>query len=201
MTKIKKVEIKKRGPRGPLYTMCSPVEDMGAIRPLLLGMLKRLYDEGLYGLSANQCGETKQLFITDVPGDHIRVFINPVVTIVDYDMDEYEECCASYDRKRKRERHAHVIVDAINAKGERFVLDTSSPTYPDETGRRLAAQIQHEMEHLFGLDVRDEPDGTPERTALSDLLEQPERRALAPENSAAARAADLLGDYISSLFR
>lgn len=191
MTKVKKIEVKKRGPRSPLYSVCTPVDSVFEIRPLLLAMLRRVYLEGLDGLAANQCGEAKQLFITDVPGDHIRVFINPIVTIIDYDMEEQEEVCASYDRKRTRLRHAHVIVDALNSKGERFVLDTSNHTYPNEAGRRLAARIQHEMEHLLGLDVREEPDVSAEQTALADLLSQPERRPqLEPPD-------DSLSDYIS----
>lgn len=177
MRKLEKLEIKKRGPRGPLYSLCSPVGDIEEIRPLVLAMLKRVYDEGLEGLAANQCGVNKQVFVTDVIGDYIRVFINPIVTIVDHDMDEYHEICASYDKARTRFRHGHVIVDATNFKGQRFILDTSSPQYPDETGRRLAARIQHEMEHMFGLDIRDEPDVSAGETSLSDLLVVPERRA------------------------
>lgn len=177
MTKLKKLQIKKRGPRGPLLSMCSPIDDIGAIWPTLLAMIKHVYENRLDGLSANQCGLNKQLFITDVPGDHIRIFINPIVTLVDFDMDEHDECCASYDKPRVRYRHAHVIVDALNSRGERFVLDTSSPTYPEEVGRRLAARIQHEMEHMFGLDVREEPDVSADQTALADLLVKPARAA------------------------
>jgi peptide deformylase len=176
MRKLQKIEIKKRGPRVALYSLCSPVHNNAEVHDLVLAMIHQLRDEGLDGLSANECGVNKQLFITDVPGDHIRIFINPVVTVVDHDMDEHLEVCASYDKARMRFRHNHVIVDATNFKGERFLVDTSSPVYPEDVGRRLAARIQHEMEHMFGMDIRDEPDVAAGQTALVDLLITPERR-------------------------
>lgn len=176
MRKLKKIEIKKRGPRRPLYSLCTPVRHTDEVHDLVLSMIWRLRDEGLEGLSANECGEAKQLFITNVNGDGIRIYINPAVTIIDHDMDEHKEICASYDKARTRFRHGHVIVEATNFKGQRFVLDTSNPVYPDDVGRRLAARIQHEMEHMFGMDIRDEPDLAAGQTALADLLIVPERR-------------------------
>lgn len=176
MSKLKRIEIKKRGPRRGLYSLCTPVRDRDEVHDLVIAMIQRLRHEGLDGLSANQCGENKQLFITDVDGDGIRIYMNPVVTIIDHDMDEHLEICASYDKARTRFRHGHVIVEATSFKGQQFFIDTSSSIYPDAVGRRLSARIQHEMEHLFGMDIRDEPDVAAGDTCLSDLLITPHKR-------------------------
>lgn len=192
MRKIPKLEAKKRGDRSLLYTLCSPVDDIEEVYPFVMAMIKYVIDHKLDGLAANQVGLAKQIFVTDVPGDHIRVFINPIVTITDHDMEPHEESCCSYMKGRTRYRHAHVIVDHLNLKGERLILDSASPVYPEEVMVRLAARVQHEMEHLLGLEVRQEPDLAAEQTALCDLLLSPQRVPSYDELDA-----DLLGDYIS----
>ncbi len=194
MRKIPKIQAKKRGDRGPLLTLCSPVDDIEEVYPFVMAMIKYVIDHKLDGLAANQVGLAKQIFVTDVPGDHIRVFINPIVTITDHDMEACEESCCSYTKERTRYRHAHIIVDHLNLKGERLILDSTSPAYPEAVMRVLAARVQHEMEHLLGLDVRVEPDLAAEQTALSDLLLSPQR---VPSSELAP--ADLIADYISQI--
>ena len=170
--------------------MCEPVEDIQEFRPVILGMVHYLYKHKLEGLSANECGYDKQVIVTNVPGDFIRILINPQMLILDYDMELVEERCASYTHPIKRHRHAHVLVDALNLKGERVVMDTSAKTY-GVTGPKIAARLQHEMEHMLGLDVTSDPDLSVEQTSLADLLAPFEYRD---------QPAALLDDYIVEKF-
>jgi peptide deformylase len=98
------------------------------------------------------------VFVTDVLGDGLRVYINPILTITDYDQAEVEECCHSYPRTdATRLRHKHIILDYLTFSGKSEILDTMDGKYSVDVARRLAVRIQHEMEHLYGLSVRDEP--------------------------------------------
>jgi len=165
-----KLKAKKREPNGSLLSLCSPIESIEEIRPFLVSLARMVVRDKLEGLSANQVGVAKQVFITDVPGDCIRFFINPIVTIVDHEQSPIHESCASRRITVERYRHAHVFIDALNMKGQRFIIDTSSPVIPADVGLRLSARIQHEMEHMLGICTKTEPDVSSEQMALADWL-------------------------------
>ena len=156
-----KLTIRKRAPYGALLVPCEPVYDIPEARPWIVALASVLYANKLEGLSANQCGLPYRAFLTDVRGDGIRIFINPQITITDYDQEEIVEHCSSYRAGTVRQRHAHVIIEAQNFSGEHFFLDTANlylnPVRNKKAGWRLSAAIQHEMEHIDGLDVRVEP--------------------------------------------
>jgi peptide deformylase len=169
------LSIRARAPYKHLLKKCEPVQDLEAAKPYIVDMVRLLVANKLEGLSANQCDWPYMVFVTNVKGDMgPRVFINPQVTVVDYDEEVYIERCASYPRNKKgvpRWRHAHVIVDAINYKNESFILDTTDPMYPDSVARRLSATIQHELEHLYGVDVRTT---SSQMTSLDERLSLPQ---------------------------
>lgn len=163
-----KLHIRKRAPFGALLVPCEPVIDIPAARPWIVALASLVYKHKLEGLSANQCGLPYRAFLTDVRGDGFRFFINPQITITDYDQEEIVEHCSSYRAGTPRLRHAHLIIEAQNFSGEHFFLDTSDMYLDKErnkkAGWRLSAAIQHEMEHLDGLDVRvEQPVSLPQR--------------------------------------
>lgn len=154
-----KLSVKKRGANAPLALSSVEIsdEDWNQYRPVVLELLRIMLREKLESLSAPQVGYNIRAFVTYVKGDWIRVFINPDVEILDYDQSLIEESCASYPRKNaQRWRHRALVVHALNLKNERFIIDTSAEMY-HRVAFRLAAVIQHEMEHLAGIDVRQEP--------------------------------------------
>lgn len=171
MPRKRRVYIRKREPNGSLLTMCRPIQDVKAAQPFVVELVRQLLHNKLEGLSANQLGVSSQVFVTNVIGDGIRIFCNPILYIDDYDQEEIVEECASRRITKERLRHQHVMVDALNFKGDRFVLRTLDYSHKPDVAFRLSARIQHEMEHMYGLCTRTEP--SPEQTALADLLEQP----------------------------
>jgi peptide deformylase len=154
MTKLK---IRKRGPYGPLLLPCDNVESIKDARPWIVSLCNLVYTNKLEGLAANQCGINKRVFITDVRGDGFRIFINPTVTITDYDEIEVVEHCSSYRSSHTRNRHTHLIIEAQNFCGDNIILDTGALTNA-AAGRRLSAAVQHEMEHLAGWNVTIDPE-------------------------------------------
>jgi peptide deformylase len=145
----------KRAPYKGLLKVCKPVVDIPQAHDWMVQMSRIVHRDKLEGLSANQIGINKQAFVTNVRGDGMRFYINPTLTITDYDMIGYNEQCASYPRNHKRrQRYTHVIVDFFNWGGERVVVDTMHQKYRPDVALRLSARIQHEMEHVNGINVR-----------------------------------------------
>jgi peptide deformylase len=170
---MKPLHITQRAPYGGLLSICSPVQDLKKEQPWIVQLVRIVIHDELEGLSANQAGINKQVFVTNVRGDGIRVYVNPILTIIDFDQIEYEEFCKSYPRTDvPRTRHSHIMIDYLNFSGEPDVIDTTDPKYARDVGLRLSARIQHEMEHMYGLSVREDPlDGE----GLEELTSQPIR--------------------------
>jgi len=95
------------------------------------------------GLAAVQVGELIRLFVTLVPRDTPRVFINPDILETSIEEVPYEEGCLSIPGLNADvKRPASVRVQAWNQKGRPFALDAEG---------LLARVIQHEMDHLNGI--------------------------------------------------
>ena len=161
-----KLRLKKREPNGPLRELCIAVPEgkdekhlwTNADRAIMLEMARHMLKDKLHGLSANQLGVNIRMFATNVPGDIVRVFVNPEVDITDYDQSTSAEACGSYVTPvAYRLRHRHLIIAAKSLGGLSFFLDTADPKFSDEVSELLSYRIQHEMEHLDGLNARAEP--------------------------------------------
>ena len=95
------------------------------------------------GLAAPQIGIPLRLFVTDVPGDKPRIFINPIITVFSGEMDTKNEGCLSLPGVNEMvKRSSRIKVTATDLKGREFVL---------ECGGMLARCIQHEYDHLDGI--------------------------------------------------
>jgi len=95
------------------------------------------------GLAAVQVGELLRLFVTKIPGDSVRVFINPDILETSIEQVTMEEGCLSIPGLYSDViRPASVRIQAWNEKGRPFTL--SAEDY-------LARVIQHEFDHLNGI--------------------------------------------------
>ncbi|MGA2613955.1 MAG: peptide deformylase [Spirochaetia bacterium] len=113
------------------------------IRTLVNGMFEAVERGKGVGLAAVQVGELLRLFITKVPGDDPRVFINPDILETSIEQVTMEEGCLSIPGLYTDViRPKSVRVQAWNEKGRPFTL--SAEDY-------LARVIQHEFDHLNGV--------------------------------------------------
>ena len=171
MTKQKYKAIKK-GASSALSFVCKPMEYKGSVkapwsaedRELVVQLVRHMRRAGAISMSANQIGGEFQVCCTNVPGDYIRIFVNPELDIVDYDEELVDEACASFPRSTaQRYRHRNVIVSARTFDGNPIYLDTSDTMFPEHVSRLLSYRLQHEVEHLRGVNVREDvqmvPDG------------------------------------------
>jgi peptide deformylase len=115
----------------------------GEIQTLTEQMFETMYAKKGIGLAAVQVGKLIRLFITHVPNDGPRVFINPEVVETSVDQGTYEEGCLSIpDLNADVTRPAGVRVQAWNLKARPFSMDADD---------LLARVIQHELDHLNGV--------------------------------------------------
>jgi peptide deformylase len=115
----------------------------GEITSLIEQMFETMYANKGIGLAAVQVGKLIRLFITHVPKDTPRVFINPEVMETSVDLGSFEEGCLSVpDVNAEVVRPMQVKVQAWNVKGRPFSMDADD---------LLARVIQHEFDHLNGV--------------------------------------------------
>jgi peptide deformylase len=113
------------------------------VRDLIAEMTETMEKGKGVGLAAVQVGELFRLFVTKVPGDSVRVFINPDILETSIEQVTMEEGCLSIPGLYTDvTRPASVRVQAWNEKGRPFTL--SAEEY-------LARVIQHEFDHLNGI--------------------------------------------------
>jgi peptide deformylase len=95
------------------------------------------------GLASVQLGNLKRIFISLVPKDKPRIFINPEIIETSIDEEAYEEGCLSIPGiNADVTRSSKVVVQAFDEKGKPFTIRAEG---------LLARVIQHEVDHLNGL--------------------------------------------------
>lgn len=95
------------------------------------------------GLAGPQVGQSKQIFVCQVPNDDPRVFINPQLLYTSQEQVPYEEGCLSIPGVYSDViRPAAITVQAISTSGKPFRVDAEGI---------LARVMQHEMDHLKGV--------------------------------------------------
>jgi peptide deformylase len=115
----------------------------GEIDSLIEQMFETMYANKGIGLAAVQVGKLIRLFITHVPKDAPRVFVNPEMIETSVDLGSFEEGCLSIPEVNADViRPMQVKVQAWNVKGRPFSLDADD---------MLARVIQHEFDHLNGV--------------------------------------------------
>jgi peptide deformylase len=126
-----------------LYKQSALVSDFDqGIRDFSQAMFEVMYREKGIGLAAVQVGQLIRLFITHVPQDIPRVFINPEITETSLAEAEYEEGCLSIPGVNADViRPLSIKVQGWDEKGKVFSLSADG---------LLARTIQHELDHLNG---------------------------------------------------
>ncbi len=113
------------------------------IADLSSAMIETMYAGKGIGLAGPQVGEGLRLFVSHVPEDKPRVFINPEIIATSQEQLLYEEGCLSIPGVYADiERSAYVTVQAWDEKGKPFTLDADGV---------LARVILHEFDHLNGI--------------------------------------------------
>ncbi|MEH6515634.1 MAG: peptide deformylase [Halioglobus sp.] len=128
-----------------LRTKARPVSTVSdKTRSLIDDMFETMYQAPGIGLAATQVDIHERLLVIDVSEDHSepRVFINPMVKILDPELGEYDEGCLSvpgfYETVNRPQR---IEVTALDRNGEEFT---------EELDGLLAICLQHEIDHLEG---------------------------------------------------
>lgn len=138
-------------PDPTLAKVSEPVAEINdEVRALAQDLLDTLTTVGGVGIAAPQIGVLKRVVIIDVsqekndpdlPQD-FRVFINPVVTVLDPKGHEENEGCLSVPELRaKVKRPRRVALDALDLDGK--------PVHIEGEGY-YGACMQHETDHLDG---------------------------------------------------
>lgn len=116
------------------------------LKELAADMLEHMSACGGVGLAAPQIGLDIRLIVVDVKKNNVpdpRVMINPVITKRSNATIKFLEGCLSMPGVVKPvDRSAVITVSYQNADGERF---------EEELTGRLAACVQHEIDHLDGI--------------------------------------------------
>lgn len=138
-------------PDPTLAKISEPVAEINDdIRALAQDLLDTLTTVGGVGIAAPQIGVLKRVVVIDVsqekndpdlPQD-FRVFVNPVVTVLDSKGHEENEGCLSVpDLRAKVKRPRRVALDALDLDGK--------PVHIEGEGY-YGACMQHETDHLDG---------------------------------------------------
>ena len=123
-------------------------DEVKEIKTLIQNMFLTMYHYGGVGLSANQVGVTKRVFVMDTSnsGQKRRAFVNP--QILDAVGEErYKEGCLSFPNVFAFvKRAAKITVRAWDEEGKEFQLDLTGID---------AVCFQHELDHLDGVTFYD----------------------------------------------
>jgi len=115
----------------------------GDIQTLVSEMFEAMDMGKGVGLAGVQVGKLLRLFITRVPNDAPRVFINPDILETSIEMEPFEEGCLSIPGIYTDViRPSSVRVQAWNLKSRPFTISVDG---------YLARVIQHEFDHLNGI--------------------------------------------------
>jgi peptide deformylase len=128
-----------------LRTEAKPVARVtDATRALIDDMLETMYAAPGIGLAATQVNVHQRLLVMDVSEDHDspRVFINPEISVLDPELDEYDEGCLSVPGFYEAvSRPQQVEVTALDRDGKAFKRELNG---------LAAVCLQHEIDHLNG---------------------------------------------------
>lgn len=131
------------------------------VKRVVSDLVDTMHENGLIGMAAQQIGENWKIFVTEPretenrpadQADELRVYINP--TIIESSKDEsiiYEGCGSVLNGtlfgpvKRPKE----ITIEALDLKGKRFRLVSDGI---------LARVIQHEYDHLQGIEFTEKID-------------------------------------------
>lgn len=137
-------------PHPSLKIICEPVTEItDEIKALIQNMYITMYNREGVGLSANQVGENKRIFVMDTSksGDRRRVFINPRIINHGPEIQRWKEGCLSFPNIFAFvKRMTRISVSALDEEGKSFELGLEGLD---------AICFQHELDHLNGITFYD----------------------------------------------
>lgn len=129
-----------------LRKKCKEVEIINdKILTLLKDMAETMYKADGVGLAAPQVGILKRIVVIDA-GDGLIELINPKIVEKSGQQVRIEGCLSVPGVYAELERPAKVVVEALNAKGEKIRV---------EGQELLATALCHELDHLDGVLFKD----------------------------------------------
>jgi len=137
-------------PEPVLLSVAKPVADDGfanGLKAFVEDMFTTMADAGGVGLAAPQVGESKRLFVMDIPeGDETEavraVLVNPEILHVEGEQTGDEGCLSFPGIFQPVKREMRVVARAFDVEGKEFEIDATG----------LAARcILHETDHLDGI--------------------------------------------------
>lgn len=138
-----------------LFIKARTVTDIEAIRHYIPEMISICKREEALGLSANQVGLPYAIFVTVLPRDWPRIYINPTLKPFGKLITVQEGCLSNPGTLVTRKRFANAILLAENLKDEQVRMVSNQGYYQHLKIGQLAANVwQHEYEHLKGIDTR-----------------------------------------------
>jgi len=124
-----------------------PVQKIDSEKTLLIidKLEKIILKRKLYSLSAPQIGESKRIFCTKIPKDHLRVFINPEIIRTSSKKVNVKVSCPSIAKGNlafEVIRSEYITIQAYDRKGRFFRLEADG---------ELSYEIEHMIDHLDGV--------------------------------------------------
>lgn len=143
-----------------LKDQCLEAPDAAGVQDLVRDMIDSLPRPGGAGLSANQVGVMKRVFIYD-DEDEIKACINPRIISASEEMEEAVEGCLSVPGIGVPvNRHLAIELEYTDLNGETLRLKVEG---------WLARVFQHEIDHLDGKLILDRTDRASRVEALEEL--------------------------------
>lgn len=115
------------------------------ILTLLKDMADTMYAADGAGLAAPQVGVLKRIVVIDI-GDGLVELINPVIRSQSGRQTTIEGCLSIPGLWGEVERPSHVVVEALNPKGEKIVIEAEG---------FMTQALCHEIDHLDGILFKD----------------------------------------------
>lgn len=126
---------------------CPPVQIGEDVKPIVSKMLEFIEENKGFGLAGPQVGYNKSLFVIKLPkSKKPLVFVNPHMTPLSDKMEEQYEKCFSVDESYSINRHLSLGIIGADENWKPFNYTCKG---------LLARVIQHEMDHINGLTIKE----------------------------------------------
>lgn len=153
----------------PIRTLGDPVlkEQGSEVHPeresldeLVKNLADTMYNAPGMGLSANQVGILKQVFVFDME-EGLQAFANPKIVWRSEETEEDEEGCLSLpDVRITVKRAAKIKVEVTDMSGNRVTLEAEG---------LLARLLQHEVDHIEGRLLLDRASRADRKRAIKEM--------------------------------